>query len=213
MEEAIRTILIEDVASARQAFTDVIEAHPRLSLVGCAASYKEARKALETPHDLVITDLDLGDGSGLDFIRQTAKVEDRKVIVISVLGDVSSVMTSVQAGADGYVLKSANESELAEAITTVLEGGSPISPAVAGHLLRRIRAASPNTPDKTTTLTAREIEILQLIARGNTNKEVAQRLKISPYTVAEHVKGIYRKMEVKSRGEAVSIAHRDGLLK
>jgi DNA-binding NarL/FixJ family response regulator len=212
----IRTILIEDVAMAREAFISVIEAHPKLELVTAAASWQQGADALKQDYDLLITDLDLGDGSGLDFIQQASETPDHKVIVITVLGDVKSVMMSVEAGADGYVLKSADPDELRSAIDTVLEGGSPISAAVAGHLLKRIRTkpveASPEVAQKEAGLTDREVEILTELAKGFSNKEVGKRLEISPYTVAEHVKAIYKKMSVHSRSEAVSQAYRDGLL-
>ncbi|WP_306252228.1 response regulator transcription factor [Parvularcula sp. IMCC14364] len=213
----IKTILIEDVPAARAAFTEVIDLHPRLHLVEAAASWAEGKKALEQDYDLLITDLDLGDGTGLDFVKQASASGDKKVIVITVLGDVKSVMASVEAGADGYVLKSAQPEELKSAITTVLEGGAPISAAVAGHLLKKIR--SENTPQAiegdrpATRLTSREVEILTELARGFTNKEVARQLGISPYTVAEHVKAIYRKMAVSTRSEAVSQAYREGLIR
>ncbi|MCI5046127.1 MAG: response regulator transcription factor [Aquisalinus sp.] len=213
----IRTILIEDVPMARAAFTDVIEQHPRLELVQAAASWAEGKRALERSYDLLITDLDLGDGTGLDFVEQASKAGDKKVIVITVLGDVKSVMASVEAGADGYVLKSAQPEELKSAISTVLEGGSPISAAVAGHLLKKIRSETADENSSTDTpvtrLTAREVEILTELARGFTNKEVARQLGISPYTVAEHVKAIYRKMAVSTRSEAVSQAYREGLIR
>ncbi|MCI5044903.1 MAG: response regulator transcription factor [Aquisalinus sp.] len=215
--EKIRTILIEDVPLARAAFTDVIENHSRLELVEAASSWAEGKKALAQPFDLLITDLDLGDGTGLDFVEQASQAGDKKVIVITVLGDVKSVMASVEAGADGYVLKSAQPEELKSAITTVLEGGSPISAAVAGHLLKKIRSETDDssTSDATpaTRLTTREVEILTELARGFTNKEVARQLGISPYTVAEHVKAIYRKMAVSTRSEAVSQAYREGLIR
>ncbi|MGV6800352.1 MAG: LuxR C-terminal-related transcriptional regulator [bacterium] len=215
--EPIRTILIEDSPVARAAFTEIVNQHPQLELIITAASWAEGKLALEKDYDLLITDLDLGDGTGLDFVTQASKAGGKKVIVITVLGDVKSVMASVQAGADGYVLKSAEADELNSAITTVLDGGSPISAAVAGHLLKQLRNDGPEifsgSEKSEVKLTSREVEILTDLARGYTNKEVARDLGISPYTVAEHVKAIYKKMAVNTRSEAVSQAYRDGLIR
>lgn len=214
--EPIKTILIEDSPVARAAFTEIVQNHPRLDLVETAASWAEGREALKQDYGLLITDLDLGDGTGLDFVTQASEAGGKKVIVITVLGDVKSVMASVQAGADGYVLKSAEAGELTSAISTVLDGGSPISAAVAGHLLKQLRADGPAAEEEKRSdvhLTSREVEILTHLAKGYTNKEVARDLGISPYTVAEHVKAIYKKMAVNTRSEAVSQAYRDGLIR
>lgn len=213
---SVRTILIEDTAPVRAEFAEAIEGHERLKLTGVAASYEEGSKILETDYDLLITDLNLGAGqSGIDFVR-TARQQGKTILVISVLSDVNNVLGAMEAGADGYVLKgtSSDAAELQDAVSIVLEGGSPISPKVAGHLIQRMRE-NPDQPgpnNAESRLTPREKEILITVAKGYTNKEVGQQLEISHYTVAEHVKAIYRKMEVKSRTEAVSLAYKDGLI-
>lgn len=125
----------------------------------------------------------------------------------------------VEAGADGYLLKGSDAAEIGRAIRTVLDGGAPISPAVAGHILARVRGtalaaaphANPSAPKLT--LTPGETEVLDALAKGFSYKEVARLRGTSYYTVADHVKAIYRKLAVNSRSEAVFEAVQAGLIK
>jgi DNA-binding NarL/FixJ family response regulator len=130
-----------------------------------------------------------------------------------VFADVRSVVRAIEEGADGYLLKEADTPQIAAAIRTVLDGGAPISPAVASHILARVRAEQPRRPDHTPTLTARETEVLESLASGRSFKEVALQHAISLHTVGDHVKSIYRKLAVNSRGEAVYKAAQSGLIR
>lgn len=210
-------LLVEDEPHAFARCATIVESHPRLTLAGSASSYNEAVDLIRTNHndfDLLLTDLKLGDGHGTDLIRLWRRLELKFAMVITVFGDVESVVKAVEAGADGYLLKSGSDYEMLTAITTVLDGGAPISPAVAGHLLKRLRrpenssAIEVNAPD----LSFREIEILNDLAVGSSYKQVARRRDISPHTVADHVKSIYRKLSVSSRGEAVYKGFQEGLI-
>ncbi len=220
-----RVLLVEDEENAFERCAQIVRDHPRLDLVGTANSYAEALAQLTPDNDrfdLLLTDLQLGDGDGADLIEtwvsggtDRAGENPRRSMVITVFGDVQSVVRAVEAGADGYLLKSGSDAEMVNSISMVLDGGAPISAAVAGHLLRRVRSVAP-TPaksvDPANQLSAREIEVLSDLARGRSYKEVARKLEISPYTVGDHVKTIYRKMAVTSRGEAVYQALKDGLI-
>lgn len=212
-----RVLLVEDEPNAFQRCAQVIDQHPRLTLSKTATSFREAREIIDVhcdDLDLLLTDLKLGDGDGASLIRLWRSKHDRAAMVITVFGDVDSVLRAVRAGADGYVLKSGSDYEMMTAVTTVLDGGAPISAAVAGHLLREVR--SENKTQKTETsvadLSEREIDILHDLAKGHSFKEVARNKLISPHTVADHVKTIYRKLAVNSRGEAVYRAIKQGLI-
>ena len=140
-------------------------------------------------------------------------------MVVSVFGDAATVVKAIEAGADGYLLKGADGVSSLEAIDTVLRGGSPISPAVAGHILARVResgSAPPSLsgagPSTNVALTPREVQLLSDLSKGFSYKEIANLHRISYHTVADHVKSIYRKMAVTSRGEAVYEAMQTGLL-
>ncbi|MEO9600261.1 response regulator transcription factor [Parasphingorhabdus sp.] len=211
--------LAEDEPNAFERCAQIIEMHPRLELKASATSLREALALLQQDsvgYDLLVTDLRLGDGDGADLIRHWRSKGGKFAMVVTVFGDVDSVMRSVEAGADGYMLKSGTDYEMITAITTVLDGGSPISASVAGHLLKRLRNSGDADRMEEETdkpqLSAREIDILSDLARGLSYKEVARFRSISPHTVADHVKAIYRKMAVNSRGEAVFQAIQNGII-
>lgn len=221
--EQCRVLLVENEPSAYERCLQVVEKHPRLTLGAGVDNFHAAQKLIrEKPQmfDLLLTDLQLGDGDGTDLIREWRNSDDtksRKAMVVSVFGDVTSVIRAVEAGADGYLLKGGADFEIFDSITTVLEGGAPISAAVAGHLLKRVRSERAAVPTKTPTktesrLSDREVEVLQALARGRSYKEVARDMEISPHTVGGHVKSIYTKLAVTSRGEAVYKAMQEGMI-
>lgn len=222
------TLLVENEASALRRCRDVVEAHPDLHLLAAVDSYEAGLRFLRTRGDeveLLLTDLQLGDGDGTDLISlyrrlpSSASSRTRKAMVVSVFGDVTSVVRAVEAGADGYLLKGGTDEEMRNSLSIVLAGGAPISAAVAGHLLRRIRdeASAPSASPQAdggglSSLSDRERDVLRLLARGQSYKEAARDLGLSPYTVGDHVKKIYQKLAVTSRGEAVFTAIKGGLI-
>lgn len=211
--------IVEDDPFVRRHVARLIEAHPELYLVGQAGTLAEGRALLAAAPHLVVIDLGLPDGSGLDLIREAAaRTPPPRLLVLTVFGDESSVLSAVAAGADGYVLKdSADEALCADMIET-LNGGSPISASVAAYLLRRLRRDEDATPPEATMpdaspVTPREVELLNLLARGLSYREVAGALNISHHTVGAHIKAIYRKLAVNSRSEAVFEAVQSGLIR
>lgn len=164
----------------------------------------------------MLVDLGLPDGSGLDLIRGARNLSvDILTLVITVFGDEKSVIGAIEAGARGYLLKSEAPDDLRESVRQVLAGGAPISPGIASYLLQRFQVRESSSVDREDgpSLTARELEVLELIVRGLPLQEVAGVLGVSRNTVASHVKGIYQKLEVSSRGEAVFEALSQGLVK
>jgi DNA-binding NarL/FixJ family response regulator len=209
-----RVAIVEDDPILREELTRVIGLADDLTLIGAAASAADGRRLLTQAFDVLLIDLALPDGSGVDLIRE-ASVQSAalKIIVVSVFGDARSVVNAIEAGAHGYLLKGAEPTEAAEAIRSVLAGGAPISPAVAGHILARIRG-NANTPatGNAPSLSEKEIAVLTDLAKGFRYKEVARLHNISPNTVGDHVKSIYRKLAVNSRSEAVFEAVQAGLI-
>lgn len=186
-------------------------------VVGCAASLMEGFSLLTAAPDVMLIDLGLPDGSGLDLI---AHIQQRGLrvcnIVLSVFGDAATVVRAIECGVSGYLLKDAEPAQITQAITSVLAGGAPISPAIAAHVLSRLRASlkceSGAARTEQTSLTPKELAVLQALARGLSFKEVAHELSISAHTVSDHVKAIYRKLAVNSRAEAVYAALQTGLV-
>jgi len=211
-----RVLLVEDEAHARARLARAVQAHAQLELVGSVGSCAEARRALESAPDVLLTDLKLPDGSGLELIRELRASGSKTLpMIITVFGDEPNVLAAIEAGAMGYLLKDAAADSVGDAIHELLVGGSPLSPAIARHVLRRFQGleapveADPDAPR----LSQREREILVRIVRGFSYKEIAGQLTVSTHTVATHVRSIYRKLSVHSRSEAVYEALQLGLVK
>lgn len=212
-----RVLLVEDDARTRARLERAIDAHDGLQIQAAVGSCAEARAALarETP-DVLLTDLGLPDGHGTELIRETREVHPHtRSMVISVFGDERNVVDAIRAGASGYLLKDASSKEIGRSILDLMAGGSPISPAVARYLLKQLQPAA--TPEKPATklvdeLSEREIEVLQLVADGSSYAEIGKALFISVNTVATHIKHIYDKLAVNSRGKAVREAEQRGLI-
>lgn len=210
-----RISLLEDDVNVAAHFVDIIASDPGLSLDIQAGSIAEAQAILGQEADLVLTDIGLPDGSGLDFIRTLKSVRECKVLVVTAFGDRDTVVAALRAGADGYLLKDSTPETILDGIHVTLMGGAPISASAAVYLLDRLRQSETDeTPAVAAeSLTRREVELLTVFARGQSYKEAARSLGISPLTVGNHVKAIYRKLEVTSRGEAVYVAMRRGQLR
>lgn len=211
-------VVVEDDDHTRAHIARAVRAHRRLSLSGEAGTCDEGRELVSRcPPDVLLTDLGLPDGNGIDLIRTLrARRPESRALVITVFGDERSVVESLEAGASGYLLKDGTHEEIGSAIDQLLDGGAPISPHIARYLLKRfhdpIRAEVRPGRD-TPSLTGRETEVLELIAKGFGYAEIARLLGISAHTVTTHVRHIYGKLEVRSRGEAVYEAVSLGLIR
>ncbi|MCP5396388.1 MAG: response regulator transcription factor [Sphingomonadaceae bacterium] len=207
--------MVEDDPIVRDHFIDIVTRAPSLDLAGVAPTIARGRELLALSPDLFLVDIGLPDGSGLDFIPEIKEGTQAKILVVTSFGDRDTVVTAIRGGADGYLLKDSSPEVISEGIAVTLEGGAPISAAAAVYLLDRLRSAPlvEAAEEEDSGLTPREVELLQLFARGDSYKEAARTLGISPLTVGNHVKSIYRKLAVHSRGEAVYEAIKTGQLK
>jgi len=186
--------------------------------VVAAATLGEARASLETRAPRVLlTDLQLPDGHGIELIREMRRRSpDTEIMVISALGDEETVVSAITVGATGYILKDAFPTDIAATVRELVAGHSPISASIARFIVRRTQSrAEPATGMELNTakLTPREIDILWGIAKGFSYAEIADNLGMSRQTVPGHIKSIYRKLEVHTRGEAVFEAVQQGLIK
>lgn len=210
---AISVVVVEDDPGFLCAFTQAIEGAEGLRLAGTAATVSQGRALLERASpDVLLVDLGLPDGNGIELIRACRKAHPRcAVMVTTVFGDEAHVIESIEAGATGYLLKDSSSGEIAEQIRMLHGGGSPISPVIARRLLTRFVPPTASRPD--TDLSARELEVLNLITRGFTFDEIARLLSVSSHTVSTYVKRIYAKLEVGSKTEAVYEARKLGLVR
>ena len=204
--EPARVIIVEDDERLRAYAIDALAAALDIAVVGDAGCLADGLPLVDLMPDLALLDLGLPDGSGIRVIEAIrAKVPACKVLVFTVFEDRASVLGTLKAGADGYILKDTTADMVLAHVRATLAGETPISARAAGHLLSLVRdepVAETSEPDAPH-LSPRERELLEYLARGLSRKEAARVMNLSPYTVAEYVQGIYRKLHVKSRGEAV----------
>ncbi|MDR0225944.1 MAG: response regulator transcription factor [Burkholderiaceae bacterium] len=210
-------LVVEDEPLIRQRLSTVLaQLGYQDDAVLFAASLAQARACLaEQPVALALVDLGLPDGSGIDLINQMRQADPAVgILVISAWSTEDAILAALRAGATGYVLKERDDLEVSLSIRSVLRGGAPIDPFIARRVIAELQpaAASPTGLDAESMLSARESQILRLVAEGLTNREIAEQLHLSRYTVECHIKHIYRKLSVSSRTRAVSTARSRGLL-
>jgi DNA-binding NarL/FixJ family response regulator len=217
----VRIVVVEDDVVTRAALRLSIEAEPTLVLVGMFDSMQPALEWMRTGMmDVLLTDLGLPDGSGIDIIRTCRRQHPHcDIMVLTMSANEADVLACIEAGACGYLLKDGHKNDIARSVLSMREGGAPMSPAIARMVLEKIRTGKPSPvpSDRKSRaiarLTKREKTILDLIARGDTYGNIATMLSVSVGTVQTHIKSIYGKLSVHSRGEAVFEAQRRGLLK
>ena len=216
----ISVLIVEDEPEFMRRFSDAVLADTSLHLLAAVSTGLAAQAMLDTLRpDVMLIDLGLPDISGVDVIRYAAARHPHcDALVVTMFGDDQHVLSSIEAGATGYLLKDAVAERIAASIHELHAGGSPISPGIARRVLARFRDAPPPAPGAAaqavqgTPLTERETELLKLAAKGLSFDTIGQLMGISPHTVVAHVKKIYRKLAVHSRSEAVYEANQLGLL-
>lgn len=233
-------LVVEDDSRARAFFEASVQRSPRLFWLGSAGTVQEALAWLArtaTIPDVLLVDLGMPDGTGLDVIRDAvARFPGCEPLVVSVFGDEENVLASIEAGAVGYIHKDAAPEDIAQTIVEMKAGASPISPMIARRVLAKYRSLQSASvlgigagmgigsvvPGAATEaafdegerglLSAREHEVLTLIARGFSYAEIARLKGLSVHTVQTHIKNLYGKLAVHSKSEAVFEATRLGLL-
>ncbi|MEQ1532310.1 MAG: response regulator transcription factor [Sideroxydans sp.] len=212
--------LVEDDVFFQRSLKEVIDSTSDMVLLKQARTRAQGLQLLEDlPVDVLIVDLGLPDGSGIDVISAAhEKWPACNIMVSTTFGDELHVMQSLEAGAAGYLLKDGEPKNLAIEIRNLFEGGSPISPMIARHILMRFRADHPFVPSavsgKTNSpLSLREREVLDFITKGFTTDEIAEIMCVSRHTVLTFIRRIYAKLQVNSKAEAIYEARRQGLLK
>jgi DNA-binding NarL/FixJ family response regulator len=209
-EQPIRVLLADDHTIVRQGLKLILSGSPDFQIAGEAATGLEAVElAQKLKPDVVLLDVGMPELNGVEATRRMVAANPRiRVLVLSMHKEAVYVREILKAGARGYILKDAIDTELLNAIRSVAHGDGYISPAVSGALLADYRQ---NVTDPVDLLSARERQVLQLIAEGKTNKEIATRLNLSVYTVDSHRGKIMEKLNLHSTGELVRFALKHGL--
>ncbi len=211
MSKRIRILLADDHAVVRQGFRMILGSQPDLEIVGEAATGREAVELAETLRpDLVVMDVAMPELNGIEATRRLAStLPHTRVLALSMHKDSVYVREILRAGARGYLLKDAFDRDLLAAVRAVARGEGYLSPAVSDAVLSDYRK---HVTDPLDLLTSREREVLQLVAEGKTNKEIAALLSLSVYTVDAHRGRIMEKLNLHSTGELVRFAVRCGLI-
>ncbi|MER3452403.1 MAG: DNA-binding response regulator [Acidimicrobiia bacterium] len=208
---AVRVLITDDHPVVREGLEFMLGAHDEIEIVGGAADGEETLRYIPVLRpDVVIMDLRLPGEDGAEVTKRVkAAHPEVKVLVLTAEADAGLFRRAVAAGADGFLLKSAKAAELAAAVCDIAAGRSVVTPSLTGALFAAAReqVAQPSSP-----LSEREQQVLQLLADGRTNKEIAAELYVSEATVKTHVENILRKLGVSDRTQAVAEAFRRGLV-
>jgi DNA-binding NarL/FixJ family response regulator len=207
----ITILLADDHSVVRQGFRRILESQSDMEIVGEASNGREAiERATTLSPDVVVMDVAMPELNGIEATRRLMESSPRtRVLALSMHKDAVYVREILRAGARGYLLKDAIDADLLAAVRAIARGEGYLSPAIADAVLTDYRQ---HVTDPIDLLTSREREVLQLIAEGKTNKEIATDLKLSVYTVDAHRGRIMEKLNLHSTGELVRFAVRKGLI-
>jgi DNA-binding NarL/FixJ family response regulator len=210
--QSLRLLVVAAQPVMRAGLRRLLESYPDLQVIGEAASGIQASgEALELGPQVVLLDLPLPDEQGVETLRQMKQLSpDTHILVLSASSRPEHLSAALRAGADGYLLREVAPDELVQAIRTVARGETVVQPQLAARLLTRL--SQGEVSPISSSLTARERQVLLLLARGLRNKEIARRLQVSERTVNFHLANIYQKLQVSGRTEALSRAIEEGLL-
>jgi DNA-binding NarL/FixJ family response regulator len=212
--EPVRILIADDQVIARQGLKTLLTANPQFEIVGEAASGPEAVElAAALQPDVILMDLKMPGMSGIEATRRIHRTSPHiAILVVTMFADDTSVFPAIRAGARGYMLKDADQAELFRAIQTVMTGGATFSPGIANRVLNYLAAPAPDAPALAfDELTPREREILDLIARGYSNPEIAGRLTLSLKTVSNHISNVLSKVQATDRMKLMLMALEAGL--
>jgi DNA-binding NarL/FixJ family response regulator len=204
----IRILLVDDHPVVRMGLRGMLDAEPDLTVIGEASSGVEGVElALAERPDIVLMDLRMPGGDGVDATaRILSSSSGIRVMVLTTYESDRDILRAIEAGASGYLLKDASPAELADAVRAAARGETVLAPSVASTLVRQVRSPAPPA------LSARETEVLRLVAAGLTNADIGKRLFISEATVKTHLLRAFNKLDVADRTAAVTTAMRHGLL-
>jgi len=199
----INIILFEDNPLLQKSLADVLQFND----INVRASFENASHMVQAYQtyqpDVVLTDIDMPEVNGLQGLEQLKqKYPEAKVLILTVFDDNDKVLNAICLGANGYILKSTSPAKIAEAISEVMQGGAPLTPSVAGKILKHFPKTMPS-PAAADLLSVKEKEVLGLLVKGYSYKMIAAELDKSIETIRVQIKSIYKKLQVQSNAEAI----------
>jgi DNA-binding NarL/FixJ family response regulator len=215
-DKPVRVLLVDDDAHMRRVIAQELLADLRIDLLGQGASLREGRRLInQHDFDVMLVDLNLGDGTGFELIERMKTVRPMaEAVVISAMEDEQHALHAFELGATGYLVKNSWFGSFAEAVLQVVNGGASLTPNLARMLLHKFepaQAAPIMNNEVNGPLSARETQVLKLVATGLSSTEIGERLVISRETVNTHIKNMFRKLNVRTRAQAVSLANKHQL--
>jgi len=209
----IRILIADDHIVMREGLSALIDEEPNIEVIAQAANGQEAVDLfLKTKPDIILMDLAMPKKDGLEAIQEIIAADPAaKILVLTSYSDEGKVFAAIQAGALGYLLKVTSADELLSAINHVYQGNSYLPPAIAKQVIHGIQKPKVPAQATGTTLTRRELNVLELLAQGKSNKEMADLLTISERTVSGHVANILTKLNLENRTQAALYAQKFGL--
>ena len=213
MPENIKVLIVDDHPVVRSGLSTMISSEEGMEVVGVACNGVEGvEKAFALNPDVILMDLVMPRKDGVEAITDIKdKNPDAKILVLTSYSDDSKIIHSIQAGATGYILKDSSPDELLEAVRQVDKKQPFMQPQILAKLMEGLKH-QPEEPDYRARLTEREVEILKLVSRGNTNQDIALFLSISERTVTKHVSNILDKLQLSNRTQIAFYAAQEGLL-
>jgi DNA-binding NarL/FixJ family response regulator len=211
----IKVLLVDDQSLVRAGFRMILSAEDDLEVVGEATDGLEVVELVtRLQPDVVLMDIRMPGLDGIEATRRAlAARPEVRVVVLTTFDLDEYVYAALRAGASSFLLKDAKESQLLAAIRVVADGGSLFAPGITGRLIARFAERAPGTAIELPPLTAREHEVLGLVARGLSNAEIAEKLVISEHTTKTHVASLLQKLGLRSRVQAVVLAYESGLVR
>lgn len=204
----IRVAIFEDNRNLREGLFNLLETSDQFTCVGAFAHCERVVENIkETQPDVILMDIELPTVNGIEAVRLIReKYPDVKILMETIFEEDEKIFQSICNGAQGYILKNTPPEEILEAIREIYEGGAPMSPIIASKVLRMFKSNLSNQKDSSFNLSSREKEILKCLVEGMSYKMIADTCFISADTVNGHIKNIYKKLQVHSKGEAVAKA-------
>lgn len=211
MQQAIRVVLVDDHALVRAGIREYLDRADAIEVVGEADGGHDAQTLIADVHpDVALVDIKMADMSGIELTQWiTTNHQGTNVLVISAYDDDAYVTAALDAGANGYLLKNTSPMQLTDAVRSVAAGEATLDPSVATKV---IRMATGRVDRSSSDLSSRELDVMQLVAQGLTNKDIAAKLFISARTVQGHLRRIFEKLDVTTRTEAVTVSLARGLI-